>query len=511
MAKGLIISGQFGDICIREKSDNKIELGELLIVESGNSKILLYVFDLLYGSQLTQQNLELVSGLKLEEDSTLQLMDANLRTYVLAKAKNLISIAANKATTCKLLPNFFCEARELRSEDLTFFAAPKNALNLGLLRSGSKIINTPILLDGRNVFSHHILVSGTTGKGKSVLMKNLLWEAIDKEYCGLLVLDPHDEYYGKTKLGLKDHPMAGQNLAYYSPKNPPPGCMTLKINIEHIKPAHFNGAVEWSEAQQEALFAYFRDYKNQWIEAIILAKPLNNVKFNEATIDVVKRRMMQLLNISIDETKNMICHGIFDSHAGETTIKEIVNLLTQAKKVIVDTSELSGPCEILIGSLIAHEIFEHNKRIPAKELEQKPVISIILEEAPRVLGKEVLEKGPNIFATIAREGRKFNVGITAITQLPSLIPRQILANINTKIILGTELKQERQAIIESSAQDLSSDDRLIASLDKGEAIITSTFVSFATPIKIPFFEEKALAAKEHKKNYTANFFGVKIQ
>ena len=92
MAKGLIISGQFGDICIREKTNDKIELGELLVCETNNTKILLQVFDLVYGSQLNQQNLELVSGLKLEEDSSLQLMDSHLRTYVLAKAKNLISI-----------------------------------------------------------------------------------------------------------------------------------------------------------------------------------------------------------------------------------------------------------------------------------------------------------------------------------------------------------------------------------------------------------------------------------
>ena len=48
-------------------------------------------------------------------------------------------------------------------------------------------------------------------------------------------------------------------------------------------------------------------------------------------------------------------------------------------------------------------------------LNDKPVISIVLEEAPRVLGKEVLEAGPNIFSTIAREGREFKVGLTAIT------------------------------------------------------------------------------------------------
>ena len=68
------------------------------------------------------------------------------------------------------------------------------------------------------------------------------------------------------------------------------------------------------------------------------------------------------------------------------------------------------------------------------ELDKKPVIAILLEEAPRVLGKDVLERSQNIFSEIAREGRKFRIGLIAITQLPSLIPRQILANMNTKII-----------------------------------------------------------------------------
>ncbi len=47
---------------------------------------------------------------------------------------------------------------------------------------------------------------------------------------------------------------------------------------------------------------------------------------------------------------------------------------------------------------------------------------------------------------------------------------------------------ERQAIIDSAAQDLSDDNRNIASLDVGEAIVTSNFSKFALPIKIPLFE-----------------------
>ena len=118
----------------------------------------------------------------------------------------------------------------------------------------------------------------------------------------------------------------------------------------------------------------------------------------------------------------------------------------------------------------------------------------------------MLEQGPNIFSRIAREGRKFKIGLTAITQLPSVIPRQILANMGTKIILGIEMAPERKAIIESAAQDLTQDDRAIASLDIGEAIVTSTFSKFAVPIKIPLFEE--LAKKEPKVSYKEAYHGI---
>ena len=130
------------------------------------------------------------------------------------------------------------------------------------------------------------------------------------------------------------------------------------------------------------------------------------------------------------------------------------------------------------------------KRLKFKdELEDKPVISIVLEEAPRVIGKKALEARENVFGKIAREGRKFKIGLIGITQLPSLIDREILANMNTKIILGNEMGPEKRILIESSAQDLSDDSQTIGSLDIGEAIVTSNFTKFAIPIKIPLFED----------------------
>jgi len=267
--------------------------------------------------------------------------------------------------------------------------------------------------------------------------------------------------------------------------------------------------MEWSTPQKDALSLFYKKYGNNWIEAVILEKPIDNMKINEGTISVLKRRLMNLLDIEFDGAK-IYCNGVFSLNAGETVISDIVNELEGSKIVIIDTSNFPSNVEILIGSLITAEIFSKYKYYKNKgQLRDKPVISIVIEEAPRVIGKEVLEKGSNIFSTIAREGRKFKIGLIAITQLPSLIPREVLANMNTKIILGLEMAPERQAIIESASQDLSSDNRNIAALDKGEAIITSTFTSFAIPVKIPLFSDIVKEVKDDK--IRKDFSGIKME
>ena len=440
----------------------------------------------------------MASGMKLESNNDLEMMETEMRNYTLAFLKPLLLLNGKDAKVCKSLPEFFSDVTEIESRDTEFLEKPENPLLLGKLRSGSKTSDADIFIDGQKAFSHHILIAAQTGRGKSNLMSCIIASALQNDYAGFLILDAHDEYYGRNRHGLKD---ISEKTTYYTPNNPPPGTRTLTINITKIKPAHFNGVVQWSEAQREALYAYYRKYGSNWIEKTLTEEDEQLKKlFTEATTSVIRRRLTQILNL---ETANnqIFGKGIFQTQAGSSTISDIADDIENAKAVIIDTSSLSSQVEILVGSAIASEIFARYQSHKATgQLDRKPTASIILEEAPRVLGKDALEHGPNVFSRIAREGRKFKVGIIAITQLPSLIPREILANMATKIILGIEMAQERKAIIESAAQDLSQDERAIASLDAGEAIVTSTFTKFPIPIKAQLFE--SLAKKQNKTSYT---------
>jgi hypothetical protein len=284
----------------------------------------------------------------------------------------------------------------------------------------------------------------------------------------------------------------------------------LVINYRELKPWFFQGVLDLSGPQKDAMYAFYKRNKEEWVKDILTLTPESNgypKGVKEETVGVLIRKL-NLLGIS-SKDDDILCDGVFSVTSGETTLDEIVSELEKSKAVIVDTSSLAGETELLVSSMIASKALDRYKdHKKAGHLRTKPVISIILEEAPRVIGKEILQSGPNIFSTIAREGRKFQVGLIAITQLPSLIPREILANMNTKIILGIEMEPERNAIIESASQDLSKDGRNIAALDKGEALITSNFTKFAVPVSIPLFD-KSYTTKSAPAKARADFSGFK--
>jgi DNA helicase HerA-like ATPase len=486
---GSIVRGKHGHLMIRQKSDADIELGDLLVAENPDGHTILQVFDLGYGSLISSRSLEMISGMKVEGYSTdLGFIDQNLRNYIIAEVKALAKIIREDVKLPKTLPKFLNEVRHINNKDLECIEKPKNPIHLGRVRSGSKVLDVEVNINAEEALKHHILIPATTGRGKSNLVKTMVWSLIPNSKIGLLILDPHDEYYGRHDKGLKDHPEASKTLSYYSPKSTP-GSIFPVFNLRSIRYSHFRGIIHFTDAQSDALHVASNRYREKWLEAIMKEKELENVA--PVTHQVLKRRLSTVLGIYVDENNELRCRtGIFSTTRGETTLSEILIKLEQGDKVIIDTSLFSDQIELLVGSMVLNEVLYRYKRHKQDGiLEEKPVLNVIIEEAPRVLGLEAMNRGANIYGDIAREGRKFKLGLTAITQLSSLIPRTVLANMNTKIILGNELKQEREAIIGSASQDLSQDDKNIASLDRGEAILSSTFTKFAIPIQIPLFEE----------------------
>ncbi len=498
MVVGQIIGGEYGELLVRQKSGQIIEIGDLLSIDD----IILQVYDLAYGSLLEDTDIARMSGMQLEGYEDTSLMEEEIRNYVSAKAKPLVHVKNGVAKIPKRLPGFFGTVDRVKKDDFYFMEEPDNSLYLGRVRSGSMVLDVPVKINGKEALSHHILIPATTGRGKSNLVKVMLWDMVPKEWCGVLVIDPHDEYFGRNEIGIKDHPDARDKVLYYSP-NPPKGGYSLRINISLLRPWNLRGIIEITDAQSQAMYVYYNIYQDNWLEAVLSAEAEDAREhgIHETTLNVLQRKLQLAFDVRMINGEVVPRGSIFVTQGSGNMVNEIADALEDGRKVILDTSSMSGDKELLIAGMITDRVFNRYKKYKELgELDSKPTIGIVIEEAPRVLGER---GGRNVFHSIAREGRKFRVGLIAITQLSSMIPREILANMNTKIILGNEMKSEREAIIGSAAQDLSKDGKNIASLDKGEALVSSIFTKFAVPIKIDLFDDVV----EGRKKTKLEFFG----
>ncbi|MFP4142590.1 MAG: ATP-binding protein [Thermoplasmata archaeon] len=498
MSIGQIIGGEYGEVLIRQKSGRRIEIGDLLSIDD----MILKVLDLRYGTLLEQDDVERISGMSLEGYEETNIMEEEIRNYIYATAKPVVQVKDGESRKPKVLPPFFGDLERVSEEDFEFLEEPENSLYLGRVRSGSNVLDVPIHINGKEALSHHMLIPATTGRGKSNLVKVMLWKLIPKEYAGILVIDPHDEYYGRNELGAKDHPQADKKVDYYS-TDPPAGGYHLKINLSVLRPWNLQGIIDLTSAQKQAMYVFFNHHREKWIEEILTADAGESEGIQETTLDALKRKLKLAFDLRVQNGSVRATGNVFVTEGSESLIDDVVEGVEDGKKVILDTSSLPEDKELMIGGIITDKIFKNYRSYKERdELKDKPSVGIVIEEAPRVLGDR---SGKNVFHKIAREGRKFRVGLIAVTQLSSMIPREILANMNTKIILGNEMKSERDAIIGSAAQDLSKDSKNIASLDKGEAIVSSIFTKFAIPIQIDLFEEVVNEEKGEEK--TLEFFG----
>ena len=94
-----------------------------------------------------------------------------------------------------------------------------------------------------------------------------------------------------------------------------------------------------------------------------------------------------------------------------------------------------------------------------------------------------------MFPRVAREGRKFNVGICAVTQQPKLLDDELLSQFNTFFILGLADEKDRNILRSSAKQDISAQGKEIQTLMPGECVIASLAAPFAVPAKVDLYDD----------------------
>ncbi len=107
----------------------------------------------------------------------------------------------------------------------------------------------------------------------------------------------------------------------------------------------------------------------------------------------------------------------------------------------------------------------------------------------------VARSDENVFPRVAREGRKFKVGLCAVSQQPKLIDDELLSQFNTFFILGLADEKDRNILRGSSKQDISDLGPEIQTLMPGEAIVTNLEAPFALPAQVYLYEDYLKSVK----------------
>jgi DNA helicase HerA-like ATPase len=274
-----------------------------------------------------------------------------------------------------------------------------------------------------------------------------------------------------------------------------PGVEEMAISEADILPEDVALLYDWSPPQRDALDAVSRIFDPvRWLEEIQEADGLARMMqegFKDSTVNVLVRRIKNVLD------KNEYIQK-------RSSLSNILTNLQKGKVVLVDIPRISDRSELFLLSVISRYILEEYKKEEggsggdkrdAKDGRKNCLITI--EEAQRVLGT-----GSNTsrFESIAREGRKFGVGLCAITQQPKLIEKQLLSQFNTLVVMGLGDRNDREQLEQSAKQDLSSMDIEIQTLEKGEAIISSLGIPFPVPARVHRYEDYLRRLEKEEKD-----------
>jgi DNA helicase HerA-like ATPase len=483
---GRIIGRNVTELRYRTPYNEDVFLGEILIAENeeNDRKFLLRVFDIEYGAEASSHDWpERTAGNMLvmeQNDHEFELYDKDRRLFKVGVCSPLGYIVnTTEFRKPKTIPPHFSKIRKADQGDYEILHQFMGEIIVGDLRSGEQVVPFNVGIRGQD-FPSHIGIFATTGMGKSNLMKRLAAAVMESGKYGLLILDPHGEYFdgGKAELrGLNHHPMAKDRLVVYSTRDlrgAVSGYNKIKISAQEIEIDDLMQLYDFSSAQRDAFNSARRVYHENWLMAL-LEQEIEDLVIElagtfEGTLGVIKRRLMNLFKSNILTKDKTI--SISD---------QIYTTLTNGKVVLVDTSNMGEAEELLVSIVLARAVFERNKRLFAEpdEFMKLPEFLITMEEAQRVLGNLALGGRNNIFATISREGRKFKTGLCAISQQPKLIDEEIISQFNTLFILGLADKGDRNILRDSAKQDVSQLSNEIQMLMPGEALITSPFTPFA--------------------------------
>jgi hypothetical protein len=397
-------------------------------------------------------------------------------------------------TAARKLPTVSYHARHLNQHEVKHILniGNENGAEIGYLCIGEDVYEDKgdILFDVQKLRDKRTMVFAQSGFGKTNLVKVLLYHIISDTSYGKLIFDLNGEYFlkGRKTYGLGDieEQKVKDNLVVYSDK---------KLPDEYEDRFIYEGKVliNMHEHLTVGDILNFSTGFSEVMKSFLLYLEENEVKDFIKNINTYVDNPQELHKKFPDfwDTKKEASSRTTVAAISSKLIEEVMPYLKQGKTVIVDLSLRDSVDASIISTILVRKLFEHNKEKFTSD-NPKDVINtvIFVEEAQNVLSDELVKASANPFVKIAKEGRKFGIGMVAITQRPSAISEEIRTQAENFFAFHLGNSDDIKALIKSNVNY----EDVIANFIQRETIpgnlyMVSSEQAFALPIRVKLFEK----------------------
>jgi DNA helicase HerA-like ATPase len=427
------------------------------------------------------------------------------------------------STAVRKLPTVSYHARHLtpREFDNILNRTNEKGIELGRLCVGDTIEDDKdVLFDVTKLKSKRTMVFAQSGFGKTNLMKTLLYNTIADKSYGKLIFDLNGEYFikGTETYGFGDiHlPKIQENLVVYTDKEIKEGYKSLftyggEVLLNMRKHLSINDIITFGTGFSSVMqnFLYYledeqvEDFINN-IDSYVNNPQLLHKKYPDffkkekdasatATIAAIRKRLKPL----IEEGKGL--------HLEKSNlIESCENYLKAGKTVVIDLSLKDNREANIISTIITRRIFNNNKNnFTSGNPDDVIECVIVVEEAQNVLSEEFVKSNANPFVRVAKEGRKFSIGLVAVTQRPSAISEEIRSQAENFFVMHMGNSRDIKALVDSNINFSGVISKFIQSETiPGNLYMVSAKQSFVIPLKVNFFEELVHNEVYHKLKFT---------
>ncbi len=429
------------------------------------------------------------------------------------------------------------------------------AVKLAKIGTYAQSSSTACNADIDKLFGQHCAILGSTGSGKSGTVAALLHSVLESQgdrtyHPRIIIIDPHGEYgecFGIRAEVFRAYDAAGEEndqaarlkLPYWLMSGDEFRTMavgkgeheaTSQNNIvyralEHARmvekgmvaaaTAEDKDAVDFDPLKPQPLGEFTENDIMTFDRDIPLPFKLsefeNHINFHQGIRRVTNGNLNRMSPTDFKSHQSILnklavlkadprVRFIMDEDAAmlitlEEVVKQFVGLGGNEKDIrVVDISGLPNEVAGPLTALIARLLFQYKVWQTRSEREVDPVL-FVCEEAHRYVpsrGEAEYADAQKAIQRIAKEGRKYGLGLMLVSQRPSDVDGTVISQCNSWIILRLTNGTDQDHISRYLPDNLAGMSRMLPTLARGEALFVGEAATIPARIKIRHLENHQL-------------------